>query len=99
MALNRDWPNDVGILLLIAAAGGGVAFGASGAVLPVVGGLVFGIAWFVRLTPSTNPATGDNEAVIVVFVVVAATVTLCIAAFVGACARWLFGAARRGAGK
>lgn len=95
MGLSSDWPKDVEILLLIAAAGSGIAFGAKGVVLPVVGGVVLGIAWLVCVTPGTDASTGESPGPIFLFVVVMWTGVLGVAALAGAYARWVFRAARR----
>lgn len=85
----EHWPRHLELYIAVVAGLAGLAFGAKGALLPIVGSVAFGVAWFLRVGASTNPATGDNETGIVFVVVVVASVVFGAASLFGAAMRCL----------
>lgn len=89
MSPSAGWPEHIEIAFALAAFASGVAFGARAAWLPILASCSFGAVWLIRMGPSTNPATGDNQGAIVLLVVLVACVAFGVIALLGATLRWL----------
>jgi hypothetical protein len=93
---SAGWPDHIEIFFALACCAAGIAFGAKAVWLPIVASCSFGAVWLIRMGPSTNPATGDNQGAIVLLVILVACVLFGAVALAGATLRWLLRRPRRG---